>query len=46
MPSINDTHEHLTIYNTAASEYGLSVAMYWGIIGFILLFVYMIIQKK
>ncbi|MGB5555219.1 MAG: cytochrome d ubiquinol oxidase subunit II [Flavobacteriaceae bacterium] len=46
LPSVNNTHEHLTIYNTAASEYGLSVALTWGIIGFILLFVYMIIQKR
>ncbi len=46
LPSINNVNEPLTIYNTAASEYGLSVALNWGIIGFILLFVYMIIQKR
>jgi len=46
LPSTNDLNESLTIYNTTASEYGLSVALYWGIIGFVLLFVYMIIQKK
>ena len=46
LPSTNTKHESLTIYNTATSEYGLSVALIWGIIGFILLFVYMIIQKK
>jgi len=46
LPSINKVNEPLTIYNTAASEYGLSVALNWGIIGFILLFVYMIIQKR
>ncbi|CAM1354448.1 cytochrome d ubiquinol oxidase subunit II [Tenacibaculum halocynthiae] len=46
LPSVNDINEPLTIYNTATSEYGLSVAMTWGIIGFILLFVYMIIQKR
>ncbi|ALJ04255.1 cytochrome D ubiquinol oxidase subunit II [Pseudalgibacter alginicilyticus] len=46
LPSINNTHEHLTIYNTSASEYGLSVALTWGIIGFILLFIYIIIQKR
>jgi len=46
LPSINDVNEHLTIYNTSAPEYGLSVALIWGIIGFILLFVYMIIQKR
>ncbi len=46
LPSINNVNEPLTIYNTSASEYGLSVALTWGIIGFILLFVYMIIQKR
>ena len=46
LPSTNDINESLTIYNTAASEYGLSVALNWGVIGFILLFVYMIIQKR
>ena len=46
LPSTNTMNESLTIYNTAASEYGLSVALTWGIIGFILLFVYMIIQKR
>ena len=46
LPSINSVNDSLTIYNTSASEYGLSVALYWGIIGFILLFVYMIIQKR
>ncbi|MDX6745269.1 cytochrome d ubiquinol oxidase subunit II [Polaribacter sp. PL03] len=46
LPSVNDVNEPLTIYNTSSSEYGLSVALTWGIIGFILLFVYMIIQKR
>lgn len=46
LPSTNDMNESLTIYNTAAHEYGLTVAMGWGIIGFILLFMYMIIQKR
>ena len=46
LPSNNTVNESLTIYNTAAPEYGLSVALNWGIIGFILLFVYMIIQKR
>ncbi|VAW17083.1 Cytochrome d ubiquinol oxidase subunit II [hydrothermal vent metagenome] len=46
LPSTNKVNESLTIYNTAASEYGLSVALTWGIIGFILLFVYMVIQKR
>lgn len=46
LPSNNTLNESLTIYNTAAPEYGLSVAVYWGIIGFILLVVYMLIQKR
>lgn len=46
LPSTNTLNPSLTIYNTAASSYGLSVAMSWGIIGFILLFVYLIIQKR
>jgi len=46
LPSTNNINESLTIYNTAASEYGLSVAFNWGIIGFILLLIYFIIQKR
>ena len=46
LPSTNSINTPLTIYNTAANEYSLSVALYWGIAGFILLFVYMIIQKR
>ena len=46
LPSTNNTNPALTIYNTSASEYGLSVALGWGIIGFILLFVYLIVQKR
>ena len=46
LPSTNNVNESLTIYNTAASQYGLSVALGWGIIGFILLFIYIIVQKR
>ncbi len=46
LPSTNTVNESLTIYNTSASDYGLSVAVGWGIIGFILLIVYIIVQKK
>lgn len=46
LPSTNSVNESLTIYNTAAGEYGLSVALSWGIVGFILLFVYLIVQKR
>ncbi|CAM1333391.1 cytochrome d ubiquinol oxidase subunit II [Tenacibaculum aestuariivivum] len=46
LPSINNHNESLTIYNTVTSNYGLSVAIIWGAIGFVLLFIYMIIQKR
>ena len=46
LPSTNSVHESLTIYNTATYQYGLSVALNWGIVGFILLFVYLIVQKR
>lgn len=46
LPSVNSVNEPLTIYNTAASNYGLSVALTWGIIGFILLIIYFIVQKR
>ena len=46
LPSTNNINDALTIYNTSAPEYGLSVALNWGIVGFILLFVYLIIQKR
>ncbi len=46
LPSTNSVNDPLTIYNTVISDYGLSVALGWGILGFILLFVYMIIQKR
>ena len=46
LPSINTTHQDLTIYNTAAENYGLSVAVNWAIIGFILIVIYFIIQKR
>ena len=44
--STNSVNPDLTIYNTATTSYGLSVGLSWGIIGFILLFVYLIIQKR
>ncbi|WP_397363016.1 cytochrome d ubiquinol oxidase subunit II [Olleya sp. R77988] len=46
LPSINNINEPLTIYNTAAENYGLSVAFNWAILGFILLIIYFIIQKR
>lgn len=46
LPSTNGINESLTIYNTATSGYGLSVALNWSILGFALLVVYFIFQKK
>lgn len=46
LPSTNSVNESLTIYNTSASEYGLSVAFNWGIVGLILIVIYFIIQKR
>ncbi len=46
LPSVNAVNDPLTIYNTSAPEYGLSVALNWGIIGFILISIYLIIQKR
>ena len=46
LPSTNGVNESLSIYNTTTSEYGLSVAVNWVVIGFILLAGYIIIQKK
>lgn len=46
LPSTNSINEALTIYNTATSEYGLSVALGWGIIGIILALIYSIVQRK
>lgn len=46
LPSTNTVNESLTIYNTSASAYGLSVAMAWSIIGIILIIVYTLFQKR
>jgi cytochrome bd ubiquinol oxidase subunit II len=46
LPSTNGLNESLTIYNTSASHYGLSIALAWGVVGFILLAVYIIVQRK
>ena len=45
LPSINNVNPSLTIYNTSTSEYGLSVALIWGIIGFILHYSKKIIER-
>jgi cytochrome d ubiquinol oxidase subunit II len=46
LPSTNNVNESLTIYNTATTAYGLSIGLGWGVFGFILVIVYVIIQKK
>ncbi len=44
--STNNINPSLTIYNTATSEYGMSVAIPWIIVGIILMITYFLIQKK
>jgi cytochrome d ubiquinol oxidase subunit II len=46
IPSTNSINEPLTIYNSSASNYGLSVAFIWSIIGLILVLIYAIIQIR
>ena len=46
LPSTNELNESLTIYNTSASEYGLSIATQWAIVGFLLVLVYLRVQTK
>ncbi len=46
LPSTNTVNDNLTIYNTATSTYGMSVAIPWIIIGIILMIAYFLIQKK
>lgn len=46
LPSTNNINEALTIYNTATTGYGLSVAFNWGIVGLILIILYIIIQQR
>lgn len=46
LPSTNAIHPALTIYNTATTSHGLSTAVGWSILGFILIIIYMMIQKR
>lgn len=46
LPSTNDINPSLTIYNTAANDYGLSVGVYWFAIAAILVAIYVFIQYK
>jgi len=46
LPSTNSINPSLTLYNTAASAYGLSTGLVWFTIGIILIIIYFIIQHK
>ena len=46
LPSTNTINKSLTIFNTATEKEGLNAAFVWGIIGIILMIVYLIIQNK
>jgi len=46
LPSTNTVNEALTIFNTASTSKSLSVAMVWGIIGIILMIIYLLVQKR
>jgi len=46
IPSTNKVNPDLTIYNTAATNYGLSVASVWALIAIVLIIVYAITQKR
>ncbi len=46
LPSTNKMHESLTIYNTSTTNYGLSVAFNWAIVGVILMVIYFVVQKR
>lgn len=46
LPSTNEINPSLTLYNTAASEYGLSVGLNWFAIGIVLVAVYFILQYR
>lgn len=46
LPSTNAVNPSLTIYNTAAGEYGLSTGMSWFFIALVLVIIYFVIQYK
>ena len=46
LPSTNKINPSLTIYNTAADSYSLSVALVWGVVGIILMAIYLVVQKR
>ncbi|MDV7186938.1 cytochrome d ubiquinol oxidase subunit II [Lutibacter sp. TH_r2] len=46
LPSTNTVNPSLTIYNTAADSYGLSVGIWWWVIAIILVGIYLIVQYR
>lgn len=46
LPSTNKINQSLTIYNTSTTNYGLSVAFNWAIVGIILMVIYFVVQKR
>ncbi len=46
IPSTNTINPDLTLYNTAATKYGLSVASVWALIAIVLIIIYAITQKR
>jgi cytochrome d ubiquinol oxidase subunit II len=46
LPSTNKVNPSLTIYNTAAPEYSLSVGLNWFAIGIVLVAIYFVVQYR
>ncbi len=46
LPSTNGINPSLTLYNTKAAEYGLSVGSIWFIFGALLIIVYLLVQYR
>ncbi len=46
LPSTNDIHPSLTIYNASADFYGLSVGLSWFFIALLLVAIYLIVQYR
>jgi len=46
LPSTNNINPSLTIYNTAADSYGLSIGQNWFFVGIVLIIIYVIFQYR
>jgi cytochrome d ubiquinol oxidase subunit II len=46
LPSTNGVNPSLTIYNTAAPEYGLSIGVRWFSLGILLVAIYFVVQYR